>query len=207
VDRTEARRVIKRFLSVLAWSSGYYVREGQEDNGPLRAATNHRPPIGGGSGHVFEHYLVGCLPAPVDEESRFALAFYREGLSESNRSYQFLSFAKVLNLRLKDKEQIAWINAHADEIVDPIAKIRIETLRVEGKDIGEYLYVSGRCAIAHALGEPRVDPDDPEDLHRLYEDMPAIRALAARFITFELGVKTPYDISRERFEEWRKGAE
>lgn len=203
---TEARRVIKRFLSMLSWSEGCPVIEGQADNGPLRAATNHRPSIGGGTGHIFESY-IDCLPVPADEDSRFALAFYRDGLSAGILPYQFLSFAKVLNLRLRDKEQIAWINAQVDDIVEPYARHRIDTLRGEGEDIGEYLYVSGRCAISHALGEPRVDPDDPDDLFRLHEDLPLIRALAARFIAHELGVKTPYAISEERWQERLKAAQ
>lgn len=205
-DRTEAHRVIKRFLSMLAWSTGYGVTEGNEDNGPLRAVTDHRPRRGGGIGGIFDYYS-DCLPVPADEDSRFALAFYRDGLSAWNPPHQFLSFAKVLNLRLNSTAQIAWINAHADDIANPYARLRIEALRAKGEDIGNYLYVSGRCAIAHALGEPRVDPDDPDDLFRLHEDLQLIRALAARFIAHELGVKTPYAISEERWQERLKAAQ
>lgn len=203
---TEAHRVIKRFLSMLAWSEGCPVIEGQVDNGPRHAATNHRPSIGGGTEHIFEYYS-DCLPVPATDDSRFALAFYRDGLSAGIVPYQFLSFIKVLNLRLRDKDQIAWINAHVDDIVEPYARHRIDTLRDEGKNIAEYLYVSGRCAIAHAIGEPRVDPDDPDALFRLHEDLPLIRALAARFIALELGVKTPYAISEERWQERLKAAQ
>jgi len=61
-------------------------------------------------------------------------------------------------------------------------------------DIGEYLYTSGRCAVAHASTTPVVDPDNPEDFLRLSADMPVLRALAEHIIINELGV--PRDLSK-----------
>ena len=57
-------------------------------------------------------------------------------------------------------------------------------------DIGEYLYASGRCAVAHAGTNPTVDPEDPEDMDRLCKDLPLIRAMAAHVIEKELNVKS-----------------
>jgi hypothetical protein len=67
------------------------------------------------------------------------------------------------------------------------AKERLNQLAIE-PDIGNYMFVSGRCAIAHASQNPVVDPDNPNDLFRLSADMPVVRALAEHLIRQELGV-------------------
>ena len=57
-------------------------------------------------------------------------------------------------------------------------------------DIGEHLYASGRCAMAHAKREPVIDPDDPEDARRLWAERPIVLELAQRAIEEKLGVET-----------------
>jgi len=68
-------------------------------------------------------------------------------------------------------------------------------------DIGEYLYASGRCAVAHAGTDPTVDPENPEDIERLSKDLPLIRAMAAHVIEKELGVKSRQTVWHEHFYE------
>ena len=124
----------------------------------------------------------------------------------SSIPYQFLSFAKVLNLRLANgDQQIEWIDLNVDSVVEPYARLRLDTLKGQVSSVGQYLYASGRCAVAHASEAPRVDPDDPDDLNRLREDMPLMRALARLFIERKLGVKTLSTMAREREAERRKG--
>jgi hypothetical protein len=66
---------------------------------------------------------------------------------------------------------------------------RVSQLTVSEKDVGSYLFVSGRCAVAHAFNDPVVDPDDPNDLFRLGADMPLAKALAEYLIEYEYGVR------------------
>jgi hypothetical protein len=57
-------------------------------------------------------------------------------------------------------------------------------------DVGQYLYGSGRCAVAHAGGTPTADPENPEDMARLQDDLPIVRALAEIAIEAHFGVKS-----------------
>jgi hypothetical protein len=94
----------------------------------------------------------------------------------------------------------AWINAnHANFGSTGHAKFeitrRLTELNHSGiTDIGEYLYASGRCAIAHAGTSPTVDPENPEDIERLSKDFPVIRAMAAHVIEKELEVKSSHTV-------------
>jgi hypothetical protein len=125
-----------------------------------------------------------------EKQARLALALYREALAAENVAYEFLGYFKIINiLHETGRSQKAWINNTMRRIHQKDAAKRIVDLQTQVKDVGEYLYESGRCAVAHAYGEPLVDPDDPKDLLRLREDMPVARALAEYLIEYELNVK------------------
>ena len=94
-----------------------------------------------------------------------------------------------------------WINATIDKLKDHQALTRLKMLKSEGEDVGQYLYQSGRCAVAHAFDEPLVDPEDSKDLERLTRDLPVIKALAEYLIECELGVKSRHTIWREHLYE------
>jgi methylamine utilization protein MauJ len=142
-----------------------------------------------GDGHF--HYL----PDPNDPKAKLALALYREGLSVNLMPYQFLGFFKVINiLRDKGKDQQQWIREYLQHVTDKDALTRIAAIRTNGTDVAEYLYGSGRCAVAHAFDQNNVvNPDDPADLIRLAEDLPVIRELARLAIEREFGVKSKRD--------------
>ncbi len=119
-------------------------------------------------GVVTSQFELDYLPDPTDQRVRWALAFYREGLSlgRDNVAYATLSFFKILNIIANTgKKQKAWINAnYANFGVNNHVKFeinrRITELQTSGvTDIGTYLYESGRCAVAHAGTNPTVDPE------------------------------------------------
>ena len=138
------------------------------------------------------------------------MAFYREGLSleQSNIAYATLSFFKILNIVAPtyDKQK-TWINGNIQNFgTSNYTKHEVDRrcaeLRATGvSDIGKYLYVSCRCAVAHAGTTPTVDPESPEDLERLFKDLPLIRAMAAHVIEHELGIKSLSTIYREHLYE------
>jgi hypothetical protein len=71
----------------------------------------------------------------------------------------------------------------------------LDQLRRQSIDnIGEHLYESGRCAMAHAAEEPIIDPDDPGAARRLWSERPIILALAERAIEEKLGVETSHTV-------------
>jgi len=56
----------------------------------------------------------------------------------------------------------------------------------------DYLFRSGRCAIAHVKNDPIADPDNPEDRLRLNKDLPIVKGLARYAIEsglFNMGKK------------------
>lgn len=80
---------------------------------------------------------------------------------------------------------------------DHFAMQRLATLKLQEPDVGLYLYESCRCAVAHASTQPLVNPDNADDLTRLYADRYLIRDLARHCIEYELGVKSARTIRRE----------
>jgi hypothetical protein len=139
-----------------------------------------------------------CLPDGVksrsDPKARLALALYREALSVKGTPYEFLGYFKIISVRYKGDQIIPWIHNAIPLLTDKRAKDRVLELQASEADIGKYLYVSGRCAVAHAFSDPVVDPDNPDDLSRLIADMPVARALAEYLIETEFGI--PWELSK-----------
>jgi hypothetical protein len=199
-------RLLSHFLSSLSWVEGAGIAVEHWSAG------SRAHPMGENrmSGLSTAHFELDYLPDPTDQRVRWALAFYREGLSleRFNVAYAALSFFKILNIVVAPgKAQVAWINAnHAAFGATNHAKCeitrRITELNQSGiTDIGRYLYGSGRCAVAHAGLKPTVDPESPEDNERLSKDLPLIRALAAHVIETEFQIKSPHTIWREHLYE------
>lgn len=109
-----------------------------------------------------------------------ALSFYREGKGAESVYYAFFNFYKIIALQFDDAAEqcIPWINQNLSRIGSHIAKERLANLQKRVPDVGNYLYTSGRCAIAHVRQEPIAKPDDLADNHRLSHDLPIIEALA-----------------------------
>jgi hypothetical protein len=193
----EALIIGRQFLSALAWVENGYLREMMITGG------SHPIQVGKGVGKmVTPQFRADYLPAPENPKAQLALAFYREAKGLNSIAYQFLGFFKILNvLFASGPQQIEWINSVLDKLEDHLAEPRLRILRQSGEDIGDYLYRSGRCAVAHAFAEPLVDPDNVEDGKRLQEDLPVIKALAEYLIEHELGVLSLRTVWREHLYE------
>lgn len=195
---TEARRVLRRFLSSLAWAEGHWIREVMNVGGGLRIRC-------GRSLHgrvVTDHFRADSLPAPQDPRARLALGLYREALGLNSEAYKFLGFFKIINILCAAGDaQIAWISGALPQLTDHDAVKRLHELQTCVPDVASYLYASGRCAVAHAHGTPTVDPDDTEDTARLQADLPLMQALAVRAIEQDLGIRTMRSVWREHLYE------
>ena len=196
----QALQLVRHFLSSLSWAEGRPIRDLESVGGshPIRIGK------GGGASVVSPNFRADYLPDPADPKAKLALALYREAHSANSVAYGFLGFFKILNVRFPNgTPQIDWINQVIDQLPDTATKTRVAELRAAGKDVGDYLYTSGRCAVAHAWTEPIADPDDPETTRRLLADLPVIQALAERVIEREMGVKSHATIWREHLYELR----
>lgn len=190
--------LISHFLSSLAWVERHGARVEHWTGGNLPR------PMGGRPRHptYAEEFYKPYLPDTTEQRARWALAFYREGLSLNHVAYQCLSFFKILNIFLPTGvKQKAWINSHVADVSDHESKQRIAAIQQQHGDVGEYLYSSGRCAIAHAGATPTADPEDPTDIRRLRDDLSLVRALAEDAIETEFGIKSRATVYREHLYE------
>ncbi|MCH7603546.1 MAG: hypothetical protein IIB54_12335, partial [Planctomycetes bacterium] len=194
----DADKLILEFLSALAWAeqSSAITKFGNWSTTPLN--------IGKGSiGGVIGNNHFDYLPDPPDPKAKLALALYREGLSVNLTPYKFLGFFKIINIiRNKGPDQIQWITDNLHYVTDKRALARIAVIQAKESDLAEYLYVSGRCAVAHAFDQSHVvNPDDPDDLIRLSEDLPVIRELARVAIEREFKIKSVREFHNEHLYE------
>ena len=184
---------LSRFLSCLAWS----MRGGIEEHFAIGSNNSETPGrLGRGtyattSWANVEPWHQLYLPSPSTSKALLALALFREGMTLNSEPLAFLSFFKILNVVFPNgPAQQCWINNNLGLIRYGRALERLAELRAHHHDIGEYLYVQGRCAVAHAYSMPVADPDNYSDRRRLRDDLPLIKDIAEMCIARELGVMT-----------------
>lgn len=198
IKADEAQLVLMNFLSSLAWSREGVIRVPHWIGGSLPQVMGKGP-----LANVFcEKLSLRYLPAPSDKNACIALALFREGMSLDHVAYKFLSFYKIINLRWRSpQDQKKWISEKLNLIENHEAKKRLNELKQSESEIANYLYVSGRCAVAHAGIDPYIDPENVEDSRRLYADLPIIKELAKIMIEQEYGIKTMRTIYEEHLYE------
>jgi hypothetical protein len=187
-----------RFSSILGWFMHGYVDV-------VGHITSSHPVLYTSGSPYFTSNMAGgphgfnCnyMPLINNDSTRRALAFWREGLRLHNihQSYSFLSFYKVIESQFeKSSTKSDWINQAIPELIDD-AGIRVKELLAQSADVGNHIYKSGRCAIAHAsFDDEEGDPDIPEDRIRISKDLVVIRALAQKYITEVLKVPDAMDV-------------
>ena len=194
----EVRQILQEFLSALTWARDLPAAE-------TFSTICSGAPLGVGKGpsaRMVNDSIIEYLPSPGDPKARLALALYREARSVNMIPYEFLGYFKVLNvIREGGREQKQWIRRTVGKLTDRRAKERLVEIKASGDEIGDYLYRSGRCAVAHAFSHPVVNPDDPTEVGRLSQDLPVIRELARYAIEHELGVQSEPTIWKEHLYE------
>jgi hypothetical protein len=183
--------ILSRFLSRLAWAMNSGVCE-IFFSGSNNPAAPGRLGAGAYGQSIYAttdppHCIY--IPTAGSQEADLALALFREAMSVNSEPFAFLSYYKVLNIRYATGHaQERWINDNLRQLWYQPAVDRLNALQLQHPDIGHYMYVQGRCAIAHANGSPLVNPDVYVDKRRMRDDMPLMKELAALFIEQELGV-------------------
>lgn len=180
--------ILSRFLSRLAWSKHGGIEE------HFAVGSNHPDNpgrLGRGTYSISAWENIepwSYLYFPSSTKADLALGLFREGLTINSISMSFLSFFKILNINLKTGgQQKEWINRHIHHIKFPEID-RLNHIKSNTCDIGDYLYKQGRCSVAHAYGSPIVHPDYFNDKQRLRNDLPLIKRIAELYIEIELGV-------------------
>ena len=204
-DLQQIRLKLNRFLSAMAWkdNNAYVTRGGTaggarlEDEDKPRFNYLEKRRI---TGYVISRFDFEHLVVATDDRQRLALALFRDGLNSDNEFYKFLSYYKIVNiLHSRPDDQMRWINGSIPSLKFDAAKRAQELSSVS--DIGKYLYVQGRTAIAHAFGRPIRDPDEPSDRMEIRSDCSLIKALAERLIEHELGIPSLHTVWGEHLYE------
>ena len=184
---------LSKFLSCLAWS----MRGGIEEhfaigtNNPNKPGLLRKGAYATSAWAIVEPWQQLYLPSPSTSKAALAIALFREGMTLNSEPLAFLSFFKVLNVVFPNgTAQQAWINNNVSAVRHGRAFDRLSELQTQHQDVGEYLYVQGRCAVAHAYSSPVADPDNYSDRRRLRDDLPLIQTIAESCIERELGVPT-----------------
>lgn len=187
----EGGTIVSRFLSRLAWSRDGGISELFHSGsnmpgrpGLLGQGTYERTPFA-----AEEPPNSLYIPTGLSAEAELALALYREGLSVNSIPFAFLSLFKILNIRFSSgSAQERWLNENLAKLRYDPAVNRLQEIQKQHRDVGHYLYVQGRCAVAHANSSPLVNPDEFSDRRRLEFDFPLLKELVALYIEQELDV-------------------
>jgi hypothetical protein len=191
----EEQKLLMRFISMLSWVEGTgYALEG----GGLSGGNLPRP-MGRPEGRMIltrgSALHLPYFPEVSDERAMRALGLMREGRSLNHAGYAFLSYFKILETAFPEPpKRVEWMTATISNLDGFGVKEALGHIRAEGavtaEAISKHLFVSGRCAVAHAATTPVIDPDDPSDLRRLGSELPIMQALAVRAIEEAFGVET-----------------
>jgi len=193
-SRAECEVLVMRFISMLSWveEKGFSLEFGGLSGGNLPRPVGREKERGLSISAEFD---LSYFPEVTDEKAMLALALMREGRGINHVGYAFLSFYKILETAFPDdKTRIAWIAASIASLTGYNVKEALDGIRAQGittpAAIGQHLFSSGRCAMAHGAHEPIIDPDKLVDLRRLGSELPIVRQLAIKAIEEIFGVET-----------------
>lgn len=196
--RDKAHEAIFGFLSELSWLFQTKVEllhswiESSEKTG------GHKQPSWMRKDLVQHIDLVVYNQICTDEIQKLALGLYREGITTNSVFYSFLSYFKIITIKYPEGPQVArWIN-------DNLETVHVQPLTIDySQDVGQYLYSSGRCALAHAdwkrkmRGNQVVNPNNFADNKRIAQELPLIRELAEIFTINELKIPIYLDAMKK----------
>ena len=202
LERDEAEAMLYRFLSVISWREEIALTVAHRSGGNLprmMGLANDKPSPPRESFDLIE------LTCPDEENAWLALAFMREGRGINHFGYAFLSFWRVLEVAFPSTlARVEWMAETLPNLRGLGVAEALVSLTEQGVgDVGRHLFESGRCAIAHANGQPIINPDDPRDARRLMNELPLVRELAIRVMDERFGIQTPMQIYREHLYELR----
>lgn len=193
MSNIEGLTLINRFLSALGWKDDQPAinHYGWSGNPNPVSVPKYQIPFGYSSSNVFPSEIYEI----TDKKSKLAVALYREARSLASVPFQFLSYFKILNIFWNDKkkngknELVEGLRASLPNLTDKDCIKRIKEIEEKEGDSADYLYKSGRCAVAHSFSDPIIDPDEVTDIHRLSKDLWLMRNLTAYLIEKNFGIE------------------
>lgn len=192
--------IASEFLSALSWQNEskilMYYSGGIDvpQNVPLRKtkSTIHgiRPRISL-SDYSIRYYDIGEIPEIETEEQKVALTLFREALSSNNMYLAFLFYWQILETGRNDA--ISWVNkAYLNKKNYNwflVSKDEVQSLPLNNKTIGYYLYDDCRNAIAHIKrnkGKVKLVLDSANDNKRINVSLGIVKKFAKFYIADQL---------------------
>jgi hypothetical protein len=189
LSRNDAEGLLFRLLSVISWREECGIAVAHRTGGNLPHMMGLDKKSGFSIRESFDFTDVIC---PQFEGSRVALALMREARSLNHHGYAFLSYWRVLEIAFPEsRARVAWMEATLPTLSGQGIREALASIVLLGAaDVCRHLFESGRCAIAHATGQPIINPDDPRDAARLSCELPVVREMATRVIEERFGIDT-----------------
>jgi len=195
LDEVMALGLANEFLSLLTWSSDQpaFLKEGWSGS-PLPNAV----PRDGISPSLMPIWIF--QKSRIDDpKKRKALALYRDGriaLENFLVLYAVLSFYKVLETVMKKHQIKTWITENYPKLsecnISSFHREKINAL-IGDQNAGDYFLNEGRHVVAHAKNENTSNPDDYNEIRRLYLIAEAFRVLSRECILATLKIsEEPY---------------
>jgi hypothetical protein len=190
LDQEQGVRLVKQFLTALAWVHRQPVRELMTTPQGSLVRVGKPPTAGTTTTSFYEDYL----PVPVDARARFAVALYRQALGVNDVAYECLGYFRIMQILHPGSSLEAWLEIAIPRLTDYEVRQRLPQLEANataaGRTMGQYLYGLRRSALAHGDPDDPVNPDERADMRALHEHKPIIKALAELVIEKELGVQS-----------------
>lgn len=176
---------INRLFATLVWRHNVKIGSDFSVGGARRALPyTYSPRLSGGT-KIGADLVQDMMPGGKTDEDWLALALYKEGRNADSVFYRFFNYWKVLEVAMPDwKQRAAWIEANASRVS---GEERLPDIGTAGS-LSEYLYDSGRCAIAHVSHDPFVNPDKVDDRLRISRDEFLVGELARLALREVMGV-------------------
>lgn len=180
----EDEAILNEFISSLVWETEIPIRKlfhasAAKRFSPIVGATKNK------GGTIIGISKLSFDGNDVNKKQTLALALYKEGINSRSVYYSFLNYYKIMELLFFGRKQdiIGFINESRDLLISKGHSKRVNEIDSFGVDFGDYIYVSCRCAVAHAGQiDSTVNPDDIDDYRRITEDLPLIQEIAKNII-------------------------
>ncbi len=179
ITAEEARTLLNRFLSVLAWCDDQHaiLRDGWSGN-PVPVAVPRRD-LASMTMSTWMFYRS----MPEDKALLNCLSYYKEGLNAAEAgiaSQEALSFFKAFEMKRDGRKVKAWIKSVFDEACSDVRPDILKQFHQDrmGKAVESYIFENYRVASAHASKRFPSDADMWSETCRLSVGAEVMRALA-----------------------------
>jgi hypothetical protein len=200
----EGRTVLNQLLSIGAWLDDTFVilHDGWSGS-PIPV----RPNRVGGKGEIMSSIIDGWCNSwsPIEDATvRRALAIYRDALNLKYLHaaiFSTVGFYKIFEIMFKGGQKKDYLHRLSAEYISSAEFVEAHLSRShlkamefdhlpDAEELADFLYKTGRNAVAHANFLSSINPDNAAESRKISCAANILRVMSRRMITEELGVST-----------------